>query len=92
MMGLGFLVVLALLGALREIIGFGTLFANAELMFGEGAQMLTIEFNQDYPGFLLAVLPPGAFFGLAILIVAKNWLDARPHAKQETIEPVPGTV
>ena len=92
MMGLGFLVVLALLGALREIIGFGTLFANAELMFGEGAQTLTIEFNEDYPGFLLAVLPPGAFFGLAILIVVKNWLDLRPQEKQELIEPEPETV
>jgi len=78
MMGLGFLVVLVLLGALREIIGFGTLFANADLMFGEAARGLTVTINPDYPGFLLAVLPPGAFFGLAILIVAKNWLDLRP--------------
>jgi len=78
MMGLGFLAVLALLGAMREIIGFGTLFSNAELMFGAGAHSLTIEFNPDYPGFLLAVLPPGAFFGLALLIAAKNWFDLRP--------------
>ena len=78
MMGTGFLAVLVLLGALREIIGFGTLFANAELMFGDSARGLTIAINPDYPGFLLAILPPGAFFGLAILIVAKNWLDLRP--------------
>lgn len=78
MMGLGFMAVLVLLGGLREIIGFGTLFANADLMFGEGAHDLTIAFNPDYPGFLLAILPPGAFFGLALLIVAKNWLDLRP--------------
>lgn len=89
MMGSGFLVVLALLGGLREIIGFGTLFANAELMFGDGAQSLTVVLNQDYPGFLLAVLPPGAFFGLAILIVAKNWLDLRPAEKPETAPPLP---
>ncbi|UCH41932.1 MAG: electron transport complex subunit E, partial [Gammaproteobacteria bacterium] len=57
MMGSGFLVVLALLGGIREVIGFGTLFANAELMFGEGAQVLTITINEDYGGFLLAVLP-----------------------------------
>ena len=92
MMGLGFLIVLALLGGLREIIGFGTLFANAELMFGEGAQSLKLEINPDYPGFLLAVLPPGAFFGLAILIVAKNWLDLRPQEKPEIISPVPESV
>ena len=79
MMGLGFLIVLSLLGALREIIGSGTLFAQAELMFGEGAAAMTIVFNPDYPGFLLAILPPGAFFGLALLIVAKNWIDLRPR-------------
>ena len=92
MMGLGFLVVLALLEALREIIGFGTLFAQAELMFGSGAEILTIELNPDYPGFLLAVLPPGAFFGLAIMIVAKNWLDLRPREKQPVVDTLPEAV
>ena len=81
MMGLGFLAVLVLLGGLREIIGFGTLFAHAELMFGDSARAWMIQINPDYPGFLLAVLPPGAFFGLALLIVAKNWLDLRPAAE-----------
>ena len=81
MMGLGFLAVLMLLGGLREIIGFGTLFAHAELMFGDTARAWMIQINPDYPGFLLAVLPPGAFFGLALLIVAKNWLDLRPAAE-----------
>ena len=81
MMGAGFMAVLVLLGALREIVGFGTLFANAELMFGEGARDLTLVINPDYPGFLLAILPPGAFFGLALLIVAKNWLELRPAPK-----------
>ena len=85
MMGVGFLVVLVLLGALREIVGFGTLFAHAELMFGEGAKSLLLEINPDYPGFLLAVLPPGAFFGLALLIVAKNWLDERPLTQTQPL-------
>ena len=88
MMGSGFLVVLALLGGIREVIGFGTLFANAELMFGEGAQVLTITINEDYGGLLLAVLPPGAFFGLAVLIVAKNWFDMRPAEKPEPAEAI----
>jgi len=83
MMGLGFLAVLVLLGGLREIIGFGTLFAHAELMFGDAARAWMIQINPDYPGFLLAVLPPGAFFGLALLIVAKNWLDLRPAAEPQ---------
>ena len=89
-MGFGFLVVLALLGALREVVGFGTLFAQAELMFGEGARALTIVINPDYRGFLLAILPPGAFFGLALLIVGKNWIDLRPQEKSTRIDGVPG--
>ena len=92
MMGLGFLIVLALLGALREIVGAGTIFANAELMFGEGAQHLTLMLNSDYPGFLLAVLPPGAFFGLAILIAAKNWFDLRPRETVQAVSGVPESV
>ena len=81
MMGFGFLAVLAILGGMREVIGFGTLFANANLMFGEAANVLTIVFNPDYGGFLLAILPPGAFFGLAILIVVKNLIgDHKPAA------------
>ncbi len=75
MMGFGFLLVLSILGGMREIIGFGTLFANANLMFGEAANVLTVIINPDYSGFLLAILPPGAFFGLAILIVCKNLID-----------------
>ena len=91
MMGLGFLLVLALLGAMREIIGFGTLFSHADLMFGAAAKSLTIVFNDGYSGFLLAVLPPGAFFGLAILIVGKNLFDARPKKKALVIDSLPDT-
>lgn len=86
MMGLGFLTVLSLLGGMREIIGFGTLFSHADLMFGEAAKSLTLIFNDEYGGFLLAVLPPGAFFGLALLIVAKNIISARIKEKSVPIE------
>ena len=89
MMGLGFLIVLSLLGGMREIIGFGTLFSHADLMFGESAKVLTIVFNDEYRGFLLAVLPPGAFFGLALLIGAKNIIGARKSAKAVTVEILP---
>ncbi len=91
MMGLGFLIVLSLLGALREIIGFGTLFSHAQLMFGEAAKTLTIVFNPDYRGFLLAVLPPGAFFGLALLIAGKNLVESRRKQKTGLIESLPDT-
>lgn len=77
MMGLGFTIVLVLLGGLRELFGYGTLFTQAELMFGEAAQWMTITIFENYEGFLLAILPPGAFFGLALLIALKNFIDAR---------------
>ena len=91
MMGLGFLTVLSLLGGMREIIGFGTLFSHADLMFGEAAKSLTLIFNDEYGGFLLAVLPPGAFFGLALLIVAKNFISARIKEESVPIEGIAKT-
>ena len=81
MMGFGFLIILFILGAAREIIGSGTLFHNIDLMFGEPAKFLTIQFSDSYQGFLLAVLPPGAFIGLGLLIVLKNLYDAHAKAK-----------
>ncbi|HEY9148721.1 MAG TPA: electron transport complex subunit E, partial [Gammaproteobacteria bacterium] len=86
-MGLGFLVVLVLLGAMREIIGFGTLFAQAHMMFGEAARGLTTTVLEDYKGFLLAVLPPGAFIGLGLLIALKNLIDQRAEQKQKQAVP-----
>lgn len=82
MMGLGFALVLVVLGGIRELIGFGTLFANAQLMFGSIGENMTITFSENYPGFLLAVLPPGAFIGLGLLIAIKNIIDKRQSAPQ----------
>lgn len=78
MMGAGFTLVLILLGALRELIGQGTILADAQLMFGPVASDWTLHvFGDNYHGFLLAILPPGAFFGLGLLIALKNWIDAK---------------
>ncbi len=85
MMGLGFTLVLVVLGGMRELIGFGTLFANAQLMFGDIGHSMTITFSEDYPGFLLAVLPPGAFIGLGLLIALKNIIDKRQNAQQAVV-------
>ena len=82
MMGLGFTLVLIVLGGMRELIGFGTLFANAQLMFGDLGHSMTITLSEDYPGFLLAVLPPGAFIGLGLLIALKNIIDKQQSARQ----------
>ncbi|MEW5838208.1 MAG: electron transport complex subunit E [Pseudomonadota bacterium] len=77
MMGLGFALVLLALGMLRELLGQGTIFANAHLMFGEWGRHLTLHLMPENYGFLLAILPPGAFIGLALLIALKNALDQR---------------
>ena len=76
-MGLGFTAALIILGAVREVLGSGTLFANAHLMFGDAAKDMVIYVIRDYEGFLLAILPPGAFIGLGLLIALKNVIDKR---------------
>jgi len=73
--GIGFCAVLATLGALREIFGQGTLFAGLSMLFGERAAGLTIDLPFD--GMLVAILPPGAFFGLAVLLALRNLLIDR---------------
>lgn len=79
-MGLGFTLVLVLLGAMREIIGQGTLFDGAQLLLGEWAVSLRVElFAVDYP-MLLAVLPPGAFICMGFIIAGKNWID---HSREQ---------
>lgn len=82
-MGIGFVWVIALFGAVRELIGQGTLFSGIEMIFPQlsGIQIL----SADYPGFLIAMLPPGAFLVLGLLIAVRNWLDAR--ANQRLREP-----
>ncbi len=76
-MGLGFTAVLLVLGAVREAIGFGTLFAQFDLMFGEAARAMKIVLVEHYRGYLLAILPPGAFLGLGFLIALKNVIDRK---------------
>ncbi|MBK1727309.1 electron transport complex subunit E [Halorhodospira neutriphila] len=74
--GLGFAAVLIALGALRELLGHGTLLAGAEQLFGEAAAGWSVELVEG-DVFLLAILPPGAFIGLALMLALKNWLEAR---------------
>ena len=85
MMGAGFMLVLVILGAMRELIGRGTLLADAHIMFGEVARNWTIVLVEDYSGFLLAILPPGAFIGLGLIIAAKNLIDRNIERRQKQI-------
>ncbi len=91
MMGLGLTAVLTVLGGLREIAGKGTLLSGIDLLFGEQAKAWVIPVIPDYHGFLLAILPPGAFIGLGLIIAAKNWLDLRA-AKNISSQPAPETL
>ena len=79
-MGIGMLWTLALLGGLRELIGNGTLFSGIDMVF-PSLQALQI-LPSDYPGFLITLLPPGAFILLGCLIAWKNWIEARAAARQ----------
>lgn len=85
MMGAGFMLVLVILGAMRELIGRGTLLADAHIMFGEVARNWTIVLVEDYSGFLLAILPPGAFIGLGLIIAVKNLIDRNIARRQKQI-------
>lgn len=75
MMGIGFSVVLIILGAMRELIGSGTLFDQSSLLLGSLGDTLSVTIFADYQGTLLAVLPPGAFIGLGLIVALKNWID-----------------
>jgi electron transport complex protein RnfE len=77
MMGLGFLWVLVLLGGIREIIGSGTLFANASLLLGQSFSFMELTLIPDYRGYLIMILPPGGFLVMGFLMAGKRVLDAR---------------
>lgn len=85
--GLGFCVTLVLLGGVRELVGRGTLFRDANLLFGEMGRALEVTVVPGYSEFLLAMLPPGAFIALGCLVAARNWLKARRQERSHR----PGT-
>ncbi len=93
-MGLGLTAVLTILGSVREILGHGTLLSGIDMVFGEAAKPWVITVVPNYHGFLLAILPPGAFITLGMLIAGKNWLNLRAEQKLKgssaTITPVDG--
>ncbi|HBH35077.1 MAG TPA: electron transport complex subunit RsxE [Gammaproteobacteria bacterium] len=89
--GIGFTLVLFVLGASRELIGQGTLLSQAHLMFGEAARDWTIQI-EGFKGALLAILPPGAFLGLGSIIALKNVVDhwqQKQAAKEPVVEAAP---
>ncbi|NLQ23380.1 electron transport complex subunit E [Shewanella sp. S-1] len=89
MMGLGFTLVLTVLGATREILGQGTLFDGADQLLGPWAKSLTMHLWQVDTPFLLAMLPPGAFIVMGLLIALKNVIDKKVKERQPQVAAEP---
>jgi len=84
-MGVGMLWTLALLGAMRELLGGGTLFSGIDMVFPSLQPIHLLP--ESYPGFLLAMLPPGAFILLGCMIAWKNWMNARAAERAQRKPP-----
>ncbi|TNE77869.1 MAG: electron transport complex subunit E [Gammaproteobacteria bacterium] len=80
-MGLGFIWVLVAVGAMREILGSGTLFSHASLLLGEHFAWLETVVIPNFDGILLSILPPGAFMALGFLLAIKRLVDRRRDAR-----------
>tara|TARA_R110002110_G_scaffold415561_2_gene651031 strand:+ start:266831 stop:267544 length:714 start_codon:yes stop_codon:yes gene_type:complete len=91
-MGVGFAAVLIILGAMRELVGTGALFANMDLLFGPQAANWKLVMFDNYQPFLLAILPPGAFIFTGLIIAMKNIIDDRIEKRQAArkAQPVKG--
>lgn len=81
-MGSGFALLLMAVGTFRELLGSGTLFARFDMLLGgEAGRGIVLSDG----GFLLAILPPGAFFSLALAIAAKNAIDQRKRRERQVL-------
>jgi electron transport complex protein RnfE len=89
--GTGFAAVLVVLGAGREMVGRGTLLDGAEMLFGDSAAGWSIPVLSFEQGLLLAVLPPGAFIGLGLLVAGRQYLVNRSREAGVKSRPAPST-
>jgi len=76
-MGLGFTIALTAVGAVREILGSGTLFADASLLLGPTFKVIEMRLLPSDMGVLMMILPPGGFIVTGLLVVVKRLLDLR---------------
>ena len=86
-MGVGMLWTLAVLGAMREFLGSGTILGGIDMVFPSLQPIQVLP--ESYPGFLLALLPPGAFILLGCMIAWKNWIEARAAERNKQKPPAP---
>ena len=89
MMGLGFLFVLVLLGAIRELLGQGTLLVDMHLLFGTAATDWVMRPFGDNYSLLIVVLPPGAFLVTGFLIAIKNAIDNANKRRTDALKETP---
>jgi electron transport complex protein RnfE len=80
-MGLGFLLVLLALGASRELLGRGSLGADLHLLLGERVAGAGWQVFPEADGLLIALLPPGAFVLLGLMLAVGNAISAARRAK-----------
>ncbi len=85
MMGIGFSIILVILGGMRELIGNGTLFDQSALLLGSLGDTLSVTVFEDYQGTLLAILPPGAFIGLGLIVAIKNFIDLKAVERSKSV-------
>lgn len=76
-MGIGFTWVLICLGTIREVLGRGTVFGDLHMLFGENAAPFTWQLLPEDYTLLIALLPPGAFIVLGLLLAVKNVVDSK---------------
>lgn len=76
-MGLGFTIALTTIGSVREIIGSGTLFADASLLLGPSFKFMELRLLPASMGVLMMILPPGGFLVTGLMVVGKRLLDLR---------------
>lgn len=94
MMGMGFMLVLIAVGAVRELLGTGHVFADMHLIFGDAARNWQLNiFGTSYPNVIFALLPPGAFIVVGFLIAGKNVIDAQLKARADAqkAKPIKGS-
>ncbi|MEN6629444.1 MAG: electron transport complex subunit E, partial [Sulfuricella sp.] len=76
-MGIGFTIALTVIGAVREIFGAGTLFADASLLMGPAFKFMEMRLMSADMGVLMMILPPGGFLVTGFLVVAKRMIDLK---------------
>lgn len=86
--GLGFTLALTTLGAVREVTGAGTLFANAHLMFGPAFSVLETQVLPPDSGALMMILPPGGFLAIGLLIAGRRRIEQHVQSRARGEQPL----